>query len=735
MPLIAHYPLNGDTLDHVGNNHAELIDGAGWGDGPVGKSLVTQWRGARLRVPHDDYLSARAFGVLRHVTLAAWIKVNVFENYGLVVGKNADGSYSNSINAIWVNGGGVRFVVGSNIGGNPSRSSSSVTDRNHVKAGRWHHVVGVLDGDRMYLYVDGSITEESNSTLGLERSENTAPISIGGPRVEGWQEGIDGEIQDVRIYDHSLSTKEVRDLYHGKFLDLDVEEIEEPTENLVENPAFHDGIWWRQWGSYVDRYLTGETYRGGKVVRVTQDSKDPDGSTSYGIVSNYVADIAEDEVVTLSLDVRCSHRRALNYAYLMRSGDSNSNFPNVVIDTEWQRVETSLSNSRAATCGVLIGRKTSSEPGEWIEFTNVQLERRSHSTPFTETTRPAAVRNQALTWDPVVADPEPLRMFPEVWEGQTPIGSKALLFDGVNDYLKLDGAPLNGHGDQYTAAMWVYFYSSTLGKDTRFYWHGDDSLILRKGDNDHFIAYLMQEDGAAATQTGGPLIESGRWYHLAAVYTSAELVLYVDGERVAQQPHTGKMRDANSQRVCIGGNGVDQAGRMLMCGIKAYSSALSDADIKSLYQQRASLDEHGSLHTLSLTEGVPYLSPKTAEQNGWPIKSAWGVGVTSSPCSGELTYRQALDFAHAQDGRLPTLAEVEAGLMNGSGCGYDAEYCWTCDEAGEGRHWVSWGNGGGPSHVRDDTSKAVVRLAADVDLDRPDPAKVTDPVTKEWLFS
>lgn len=225
MALIAHYRLNGDAKDSVGNNHGTVVGSVTWPLGKVGKAAKTSITRDYVRIPHDPHLSSRAFGVRGEVTLAAWVKLNSYNNYGLIVGKNSGGSYSNTTNAIWVNGGGVLMVVGSNENSNPSGGTSYAVAGKLVTLGKWHHIAGVLDNDRVYFYVDGvKVADEANNVT-RTRSENNADIIIGGPR-DGGDEGVDGEIQDVRIYDHAASEREVRDMALAPVLSACVQEMD-----------------------------------------------------------------------------------------------------------------------------------------------------------------------------------------------------------------------------------------------------------------------------------------------------------------------------------------------------------------------------------------------------------------------------------------------------------------------------------------------------------------------------
>lgn len=139
-----------------------------------------------------------------------------------------------------------------------------------------------------------------------------------------------------------------------------------------------------------------------------------------------------------------------------------------------------------------------------------------------------------------------------------------------------------------------------------------------------------------------------------------------------------------------------------------------------------------------------YVSNSSASSLGFSAGPAdvKGERDNQTACSGLLTFEQALGFVHAIGARLPTRDEIYRGVANFTGCGYDAELVWTCDKADENgdSHFVVIGNvdsngGVGDDTVRPNSSTAYVSYVADVDTNRTDPVRITDPVIYNYLNS
>jgi hypothetical protein len=81
-----------------------------------------------------------------------------------------------------------------------------------VTDGLWHHVVGVFDGLELSLYVDG-VFASATPTPGAIPATHTQDLAIGS--FFGLGAAFDGEIDQLRVYDHALSASAVVDLFSG----------------------------------------------------------------------------------------------------------------------------------------------------------------------------------------------------------------------------------------------------------------------------------------------------------------------------------------------------------------------------------------------------------------------------------------------------------------------------------------------------------------------------------------
>ena len=103
--------------------------------------------------------------------------------------------------------------------------STSINLSPKVQLNTWYHVAVTYDGTRTVAYINGTQVGTSASG-GICENSNSTNVKVGAATyTNGFT--LKGKLNDVRVYDHALSTKEVKELSKGLILNykLSVEDI------------------------------------------------------------------------------------------------------------------------------------------------------------------------------------------------------------------------------------------------------------------------------------------------------------------------------------------------------------------------------------------------------------------------------------------------------------------------------------------------------------------------------
>lgn len=92
-------------------------------------------------------------------------------------------------------------------------NSPGVTSTSLLNDNNWHHVVGTKSGSQLRLYVDGASQATATDTT-TTTTTNTSPLYIG--TRGGSTNNLTGSVDELRIYNRTLSASEVAALYNNR---------------------------------------------------------------------------------------------------------------------------------------------------------------------------------------------------------------------------------------------------------------------------------------------------------------------------------------------------------------------------------------------------------------------------------------------------------------------------------------------------------------------------------------
>jgi hypothetical protein len=235
--LVAHYPLDessGSTAtDAHGNNDGQLENGPVWVSGPVNGALSFDGIDDVVTIDH-----ASAQDISSGYTFAAWVRHDV-QSSGVrpaLISKNNSGGWGTQFAIGRTSAGG--NVVGGNVRMSVSHGQDEAFTGWAFPYQQWHHLAVVWDGDEADFYLNGTLEESVAMTTAP--GTNTGDLSLGFGRIN-WSPGyFVGQMDDVYLYNRTLSSSEITNLFNEGDVAVVAESASDPVDIPDETPDTSD---------------------------------------------------------------------------------------------------------------------------------------------------------------------------------------------------------------------------------------------------------------------------------------------------------------------------------------------------------------------------------------------------------------------------------------------------------------------------------------------------------------
>jgi hypothetical protein len=234
-PLVAHWKCDegeGTTLSDASTygNHGTLVDASRtpmWAPGKFGSALNFDAGGSHVQIPHTTSLELGKDNA--EFSVAFWMYLRpegAVGQWRTIMNKGARNLQRTP--ALWVHPNNNRVHYRISTTSNWNEGADSVAE---IDESTWTHIAYVKNGSRLKLYIDGRL--DSEVTLAGASVGNDQPLSLG---MGGGFGGIDGSLDDIRIYDLALSETSVRALADGN--GAEVPDVAHATESEYRLRAY-----------------------------------------------------------------------------------------------------------------------------------------------------------------------------------------------------------------------------------------------------------------------------------------------------------------------------------------------------------------------------------------------------------------------------------------------------------------------------------------------------------------
>ncbi|MEM1135466.1 MAG: LamG-like jellyroll fold domain-containing protein [Bacteroidota bacterium] len=209
--LFAHYPFNGNANDIVGNNHGDVL----------GAAVQSGIRCGEDAYHFDGYKNYIDFGnssdfnkIERGLTVSLWVYVEPKNKVGLslLAGRWAFNKNQDQFGLFLGGKNTVAFSVGDGY-----VQEEGIFGKNMLQIHTWYHLVGVwrANGD-MAIFINGELNNTGKQTGRGINQESKVTFKVG-RQVEGADRPFKGYLDEVRVYERALSSREIKQLFDKDF--------------------------------------------------------------------------------------------------------------------------------------------------------------------------------------------------------------------------------------------------------------------------------------------------------------------------------------------------------------------------------------------------------------------------------------------------------------------------------------------------------------------------------------
>lgn len=225
--LLAWYPFNGNAMDESGNNLNGQITGAS----------LTQDRNSKgnsafkfdfvgkggSTVNNEIYIPFKPILNQERISVSVWVNPKSYfwpgdpNNPNSAIIRRFEQGYSNPNGQSWGIGFSktefYAFLLEASSGNN--QKSSVLRSSIPLTIGKWVNITFTFDSTVFKLYLNGQLIKEVSPNFSINKMGSSG-ISIGVSRqANGFWEDANADIDDVAIWDRSLTQQEIIKIYNG----------------------------------------------------------------------------------------------------------------------------------------------------------------------------------------------------------------------------------------------------------------------------------------------------------------------------------------------------------------------------------------------------------------------------------------------------------------------------------------------------------------------------------------
>lgn len=149
----------------------------------------------------EDIGELRDFLPQQALTISAWVSIDERKPWGGIIGAFQDNGYAESGWLLGYDNNQFCVALASEGADDGDGMMTYLRGTSKYELGKWYHVVGIYDGARLKLFVNGQFEAETDDQSGAILYPKSAPLVIGAYRDDNENVLHRGRIREISIYD------------------------------------------------------------------------------------------------------------------------------------------------------------------------------------------------------------------------------------------------------------------------------------------------------------------------------------------------------------------------------------------------------------------------------------------------------------------------------------------------------------------------------------------------------
>lgn len=605
MSLQVWLPLNGDTKNYGldGDTPSIPINNPTFVDGKLGKCLDLDALTTAQTATFDSLKG------LTQYSISCWVKVptdKTFGNYNqmLTFSTNHDGHINNGIRVEHTTvAGKFQLIYNKSASiGSSTNEYFGIGDTGKIDTGEWNHVVITNDDEYVRSYNNGVLICSHKRSNIYNYGYLTGMVKINAAS------NACALLSDVRVYDHVLSMKEIKELCKGLCMHYKL-------SNYYEL-----GLQNKYSGNYAEGCVS--NYNAWSVTKLADErgynykmSYTGTGGDKWASFRFPAFDFTPGKKYYYSCKVRC--HSVSNVILMLRASRSDNDWVTnhksvLVADGEWHEYyvyqtinETYDRSGYTVTCAPQLEFYTHNMNTENavyacdFDLKDVQVIESDNYVPFIDNTMSLNEISECSGFGlngTAVGDIK--------WVNGSPRYDGCYRFSADSN-IKIPGLLALSNTSKFTVSMWVKPevtgpYVTVLSRYNNF---GPDGFWLAINTESSAVWFY----NGKYLKGDGKSLPTNTWSHIAIVYDGTTMTSYINGVKTLTSTDVAARDITLGDYIAIGNSYTGTQWNTDFTGcisdVRFYATALSDNDIKELYQTPISLSKSGALFAYEFKEG------------------------------------------------------------------------------------------------------------------------------------